>query len=347
MATTEVSPAASESASPTGLQRKVLSMPEVLAQSVANMAPSAAMALLPLFVFASAGNATWMSFGFGLVLMVVVAYCAAQFAKRVNSAGSFYVWVTRGLGPGMGHAAGWALVLGYVFTAVATILGFEIYGSQFLTGIGVSPHNHFAHALLYIVGGLGPTLVAVLDIRISSTAAFILEGVSVTIILILCVAVWAHNGSVFDTAQVQLKGFKFGGMIAGMVLAIFAFVGFESAGALGQEARDPAKSVSRSILWSCSIVGLFYVMVSYTQLYGFGGAAFGKAGAPLPELAGRVGLGFLSHFIAIGITCSMFACTLACLIAGSRMLLSFAHDGIAPSALAGTSRRTKAPHVSI
>src|SRR6202035_2734704 len=88
------------------LQKRVLSTPEVLAQSVANMAPSAAMALLPLFVFYSAGNALWLSFGLGLVVMMMVGYCAAQFAKRVNSAGSFYVWVTRALGPGAGHAAG-------------------------------------------------------------------------------------------------------------------------------------------------------------------------------------------------------------------------------------------------
>src|SRR5487761_322453 len=77
------------------LKKKVLSTPEVLAQSVANMAPSAAMALLPLFVFYSAGNALWLSFALGLAVMLVVGYCAAQFAKRVNSAGSFYVWVTR------------------------------------------------------------------------------------------------------------------------------------------------------------------------------------------------------------------------------------------------------------
>jgi hypothetical protein len=54
---------------------------------------------------------------------------------------------------------------------------------------------------------------------------------------------------------------------------------------------------------------------SYTQVYGFG-SAFGKATAPLPQLASVAGLGWLGHFIAIGITCSMFACTLACLTAG-------------------------------
>jgi amino acid transporter len=331
----------------TTLQAKVLSTPEVLAQSVANMAPSAAMALLPLFVFFSAGNALWLSFALGLLVMLMVGYCAAQFGKRINSAGSFYVWVTRSLGPGAGHAAGWGLVLGYLFTGMACVLGFEIYGDQFLVGLGLSPGNHVVRAILYLVGGLGPALVSVLDIRISQRLAFLLEAISVTIILILCVAVYAHNGGVFDHAQLTLSGFKPGGMVVGMVLAIFAFVGFESAGALGQEARNPARSVPRSILWSCGVVGVFYLIVSYAQLYGFGAGPYAKASAPLPELADRVGLGALSHFIAIGITFSMFACALACLTAGSRMLLSFSHDGLAPRALAHTAPKTKAPDFAI
>src|SRR5690242_17201659 len=343
MATT----AESELGTDTTLKAKVLSTPEVLAQSVANMAPSAAMALLPLFVFFSAGNALWLSFALGLLVMLMVGYCAAQFGKRINSAGSFYVWVTRALGPGAGHAAGWGLVLGYLFTGIACVLGFEIYGDQFLVGLGLSPGNHAVRALLYLVGGLGPALVSVLDIRISQRLAFLLEAISVTIILILCIAVYVHNGGVFDHPQLTLSGFKPGGLVVGMVLAIFAFVGFESAGALGQEARNPARSVPRSILWSCGVVGVFYLIVSYAQLYGFGFAGFGKASAPLPQLAGIVGLGWLGHFIAFGITCSMFACTLACLTAGSRMLLSLGHDGLLPKVFTRTSSHTNAPDVAI
>jgi amino acid transporter len=332
--------------SDTTLARRVLSTPEVLAQSVANMAPSAAMALLPLFVFYSAGDALWLSFALSILILMVVGYCAAQFATRINSAGSFYVWVTRALGPGAGHAAGWGLVLGYLFTGVACVLGFEIYGDQLLAGFGLDPANHAIRAILYVLGGLLPTLVAILDIRISQRAAFLLEAVSVSIILVLCVAVYVHNGSVIDTNQLSLSGFKPGGMIVGMVLAIFAFVGFESAGALGQEAKNPARSVPRSILWSCGVVGLFYLIVSYAQLYGFGAARFSKSVAPLPELAGVVGLGWLGHFIAFGITCSMFACTLACLTAGSRMLLSFGHDGLLPKMFTRTAK-THAPDIAI
>jgi amino acid transporter len=329
------------------LQKRVLSTPEVLAQSVANMAPSAAMALLPLFVFFDAGNGAWLSFGISIIVLLIVAYCAAQFATRINSAGSFYVWVTRALGPGAGSAAGWGLVLGYLFTGIACVLGFEIYGDNLLVGFGLSPDNHVVRGILYIVGGLAPAVMAVSDIKISQRVAFLLESVSVTIILILCVAVYVHNGGVVDHHQLTLAGAKPGGIVVGMVLAIFAFVGFESAGALGQEAKDPAKSVPRAILWSCGIIGVFYLIVVYAQIYGFGDAAFAKASAPLPELASVVGLGELGHFIAIGITCSMFACALACLTAGSRMLLSFGHDGLLPKAFMHTSKRTHAPSVAI
>jgi amino acid transporter len=46
------------------------------------------------------GNALWLSFALGLVVLLIVGYCAAQFASRINSAGSFYVWVTRAGAPG-------------------------------------------------------------------------------------------------------------------------------------------------------------------------------------------------------------------------------------------------------
>jgi amino acid transporter len=242
---------------------------------------------------------------------------------------------------------GGGLILGYLFTGIACVIGFEIYGDNLLVGFGLSPGNHVVRGLLYVIGGLGPALMAVSDIKISQRVAFGLEAVSVTIIAILCIAVYVHNGGVIDTHQLSLKGAKPGGIVVGMVLAIFAFVGFESAGALGQEAKDPAKSVPRAILWSLGIIGVFYLIVTYAQVYGFGDAAFAKASAPLPQLASVVGLGWLGHFLAIGITCSMFACALACLTAGSRMLLSLGHDGLLPKVFTHTSKHTHAPDLAI
>ena len=252
----------------TTLQRNRLSMPEVLAQSVANAAPTAAMALLPLLVFVSAGNGTWLSFLIAMVLMLCVGWCAIQFARRMNSAGSFYVWVARGLGPLGGHMAGWGLQLGYIATAIATITGFAIFGNNFLSYFGVPDNNVWVYTGLIIFDFVVPTTIAVLGMGISARTSLVLEGISICIILFLCITIWVHKGGVFDVKQLTLKGITPGGVLVGVVLSIFAFVGFESAGSLGMEARNPFKAIGRAIMLSCIVVGIFYLIVSYSQVYG-------------------------------------------------------------------------------
>lgn len=330
------------------LKRGTLSLPEVLAQSVANMAPSAAMALLPLLVFAGAGNGTWVAFLIALLALLCIGYCAAQFARRINSAGSFYVWVSKALRPAFGHAAGWGLILGYLATGMATVYGFAIYGADLLSRLGAG-NSKAMLVVLFLVDALAATGVAVFDIGVSARTSLILESISVTIILILSVNIWVHYGTVFDTHQLTLTGVKPGGILVGVVLAIFAFVGFESAGSLGVESRNSFRNVPRAILWSCLIVGLFYVVVSYSQIYGFEGVKGGILGstAPLPDLASRTGIGFFAYVLDLGIICSMFACTLACINAGARLFYSMARDGMGHWTMGSVHSARNTPHIAI
>ncbi|HLH67702.1 MAG TPA: APC family permease [Candidatus Dormibacteraeota bacterium] len=331
------------------LEGGILSMTEVLAQSVANMAPSAAMALLPLLVFSSAGNGTWVSFVIAIVLMLCVGYCAAQFGRRINSAGSFYVWVSRALGPAYGHAAGWGLELGYVATGVATVYGFAIFGGDLLTRLGLPGDSAGVLVVLFGIDLVLAAVVAILDMGLSARMSLTLESFSVAIILLLCVAVWVHRGGVIDPAQLRLSGATPGGVFVGVVLAIFAFVGFESAGSLGVEAKNSFRNVPRAILWSCLLVGLFYLVVSYSQVFGFQGTRRGLAGssAPLPDLAVATGMGVFAYLIDLGIVTSMFACTLACLNAGARVLYAMTHDGLGHWTLGSVHPTRRTPHVAI
>jgi amino acid transporter len=158
-----------------------------------------------------------------------------------------------------------------------------------------------------------------------------------------------HKGSPIDVSQVSLKGWSVGGAVVGIVLAIFSFVGFESAGSLGAEARNPQRAIGRAILASAIAVGLFYVVVSYSQIYGFEGVKGGilKSSAPLPDLAGTVGLGFFAPVVSLGITASMFACTLACVNAAARIAYAMAHDGMGTPHLTRTHGEHLTPHVAI
>src|SRR4029077_3511603 len=191
--------------------------------------------------------------------------------------------------------------------------------------------------------------VAFLDIGLSARTALVFESLSVTVILVLWVNIWGHKGTAFDTPQLTLTGVKPGGILVGTVLAIFAFVGFESAGSLGVESKNSFRNIPRAILWSCLIVGLFYVVVSYSQIYGFGNVKGGilASTAPLPDLATDTGIGFFAYILDIGIVCSMFACTLACIHAGSPLIYSMARDRMGHSTMGSIHRARSTPHIAI
>jgi len=122
-----------------GLRKNALPFVETLAQSVANIAPTATPSLTIPLVFASAGNGTWLAFLLATVGLVLVSCCINQFARRSATPGSLYHYVSTGLGERTGLITGWALFLAYVTTGVVTVYGFAIFsGDLLLTLTGVS-----------------------------------------------------------------------------------------------------------------------------------------------------------------------------------------------------------------
>lgn len=92
----------------TGLARETMGPVEVLAQSIAAIAPSAVMATGPALVVLSAGNGTWLSYAMAMVLVLLIGMCVVQYGAHVASTGSLYSYVANSLGPGGAVTAGWA-----------------------------------------------------------------------------------------------------------------------------------------------------------------------------------------------------------------------------------------------
>ena len=163
-------------------------------------------------------------------------------------------------------AAGWGLLLGYICTGMATVIGFALYGSSLISDLGGPNGGLPVEVPLMVVCAGAAIAVSVADIKLSARTALTLEAVSVSIIVALCIAAYVHHGGVIDKAQLTLSSAHFGGIIEGTVLAIFSFVGFESSASLGVEARNPLRSVRRAVMWSCIGVGLFFSTVTNAAL---------------------------------------------------------------------------------
>jgi amino acid transporter len=325
-----------------GLRREALSPVETLAQSVSTISPTATpVATIPL-VFALAGNGTWLAYLLATAAIFLVALCVGKFARYSASPGSLYSYASPILPPAAGAIVAWSLLLAYVATGSSVIGGFYHYGNLLILDAG----NHIVSAvILSILVTAISVWIACHDVKISARLMLWIEAVSVALILFVVALVLLRFRHHLDWEQMQLRGMTGSGLRLGLVLALFSFVGFESATTLGSEARDPLKTIPRAVIQSALLSGAIFTVCAYAEVLGFraAGQDLGTNPAPMRVLAAVGGEESLGILIDIGALVSLFVCTLACVTAAARVLLLMAHGGLTHGSLRVTHARNETP----
>lgn len=339
MANTPAAPAARPGY---GLRRDALSPMETLAQSVSTMAPTTTPAATIPLVCALAGNGTWLAYVLATAAVLLVALCVGRFARHSASPGSLYIYASNILPPWMGAAVAWSLLLAYVATGSSVIGGFYHYGRLLV-------HNSKGHPGSAVLLALAVTAVSIWiayrDVEISARLMLWIEAASVSLILAVVVLLLVHHGRHWDWDQLHLSGMSGSGLRLGLVLALFSYVGFESATTLGSEARNPLETIPRAVIQSAVLAGGFFTVCAYAEVLGFhvAGQDLGTSQAPMYVLANLGGIPLLGLLIDIGALVSLFAGTLACITAAARLLLLMAHTGLAHGSLRNTHTRNQTP----
>jgi amino acid transporter len=325
-----------------GLRREVLSPMETLAQSISTIAPTTTpVATIPL-VCALAGNGTWLAYVLASLAILLVAACISKFARYSASPGSLYTYTAKIMPPAVAAASAWSLLLAYIATGASVIGGFYHYGNLLLRD--ATGHGTSAVFLALLVTAIS-IWIAWRDVKISARVMLWIEAISVSLILIVVILVLARTGFHLDREQLHLRGMTGSGLRLGLVLALFSFVGFESATTLGSEARNPLKTIPRSVIQSALLAGAIFIFCAYTEVLGLrvAGQNLGTNQAPMRVLAGVGGVPVLGLLIDVGALVSMFAGTLACITAAARVLLLMSHNGLAHNGLRATHRRNETP----
>jgi amino acid transporter len=330
---------------PTGLRSRCLSFPETLAQSVANISPTLTPVVIVPLVFASAGAGTWLAYLFATIGLVLVGTNINQFARRSATPGSLYSFVTRGLGANCGFVTGWCLILAYLLTAMAVLAGTVNYTDLLLREMQL----HATPLLLYGAGIIGVWLIAYKDIRLSTRVMLVLEVVSMALILMLGIIVMIKRHTLVDTAQFNFANMNFAGLKAGLILAIFSFVGYESATTLGEEAKNPHVNIPRSVLLSALISGTFFMLTAYIAVMGFQGlhSSLAESSAPFNDLARGFGVQAFGVLISVGAVISLFACALASVNAAARIIFAMSHGGIFTAQVGHAHSTNQTPHLAV
>jgi amino acid transporter len=327
------------------LRAGCLNLWEVLAQSIAMLGPTMTPVLIVPLMFASAGNASWLAYAFGSLLLLAVAINIRVFARRSASAGSLYEYARRAFGSRGALLCGWALLWAYALVGVAGLTGFAVFSAALLASV---------HASVPAIVPLAACLVVAFalsfrDIRLSTITLLCLEAGSVTLILVLFAVVLAHGKTLVDPSQLSLQGANLSGIALGATIAIFSLVGFESATSLGDEARDPLRSIPTAVILSVLVSGAFFVFCAYAEVLAARGlpTTLDKMGAPLDTLADAARLPALKIAIDTGALLSSFSITLAALNAGGRIVYTMSRSGLFPTALGASHPRFQTPHVAL
>ena len=293
-----------------GLAREAIGLREVLFQSITHMAPAAAVAFSIIVGANFAAGALPLSVVLALVGCLLVAVSIGQLARWLPSAGGFYTYAARGLHPAVGFLVGW----GYAFVEplVAPLL-FLIFGN--VVASTLNQELGWSYDTWWVVAALAAAVVVFVlgyfGIRLSTGAGTVLGLFEILVFAALAVTLIVKAGDantlrVFGTDFANAEGFEgLSGVIAGSVYTILAFIGFEAAAPLAEEAKDPQRTIRLAVVYSCLSIGLFYVLTTYAATVFFGPekfAGFPKAGNgnPWDFLARSAwGAGWVLVFLAI------------------------------------------------
>jgi amino acid transporter len=349
-----MAPSARTQSSP-GLRRDAIGLREVAFQSITDMAPGAAIAASIPAGAAFAGGSLPLSVVFALVACLFCAWSIGLLAREMPSAGSLATYAARGLHPSLGFLTAWAYALVGLLIPPLVLLQLG-----FTTAATLNSEFHGYPASLWwpwsLAGGLIVMAAGFYGIRTSTRLGTVLGLFEIAVFVVLGVFLIVHAGShntlsVFSTKYTP-SGFRgISGVIGGSVYTILAFGGFEGAAPLGEEARNPRRTVQRAVLLATLLIGALYVFTTYAVDVAFGPKGFhafaAETGHASWEGLARALYGLFWFFVFLAIVNSTIANANAGVNVSSRTAYAMGRIGAFPRLLAQVHPRHHSPVAAI
>jgi len=283
---------------------------------------------------AAAAAGSWLLAA--VVLAGIVAACnaasTADLAVAHPESGGGYVYGRERLSPGAGRLAGVAFLVGKTASAAAAA---GVFGGYVL------PSAPLPAAILVIVA---VTAVNISGVRWTARGAYALVGGTLAVLLVVVVTGLLGAGGVeVASAAAPPLGLTVRGGVFGVVsaagLVFFAFAGYARIATLGEEVRDPSRTLSRAIALALGIALVTYLLVAAALLVGLGPDRLALEASPLVALVDAGQAPALGVLVRIGAAVAAGSALLSVLVGVSRTSLAMARRGELPEGLAAIGPR--------
>ena len=339
-------------AAPKPRLRRNLGPWQVLAVSVGVTGLSLSANINPQGAVTSVGRAIPLAFAISFVAVLLLSYSFVRLSQHFNTAGSVFGFVGATLGAPAGAIAGWCLLGGYLIFGAGSCYGAAVFFNALLNSMGVANPAQWIPFVVTLVLLIGATLLTVIPARRGTDLMLIAEACTIALIviisLVVLIKITGHSApggarftlSVFSPA----KGTGSSSLFFGAVYGILAFIGFEGAATMGEEAREPRKSIPRAIFGTVLIAGVFYVGTAAIEVMGFGTSgkaltAFHNSSSLFGTLGGSYISPWVGDVVTIGTMLSAFAGAIGCVVGASRLIYAMVRASQSGSSASGRIMR--------
>lgn len=293
-----------------------------------------------------AGSSVVLAVALAALVATANGLSSAQLAASHPVSGGTYEYGYRYLNPTLGFIAGWMFLCAKSASAATAALGF---GGYALAAFDISNR----HAQI----GLGVATVAVLTAILaggmtrSNRTNVIIVAITLTA---LGVFVIAGLPTASERAAVHLADAlthaSMRELLEATALMFVAFTGYGRIATLGEEVKNPGKTIPRAIviaLLSTMVLYLAVVAVAIGTVGADALAAATRSAAPLELVASQFAVPEVRYLVALAAVTAMLGVLLNLLLGLSRVLLAMGRRGDMPPALARVDARQASPRLAV
>lgn len=286
-------------------------------------------------VFAPAAQVAGAWLLLGLVLAGLVAYCnaisTAQLAAQYPTSGGVYVYGRERLGPWWGFLAGWGFVVGKIASCAAISMTFAAY---------LAPDDWEKPVAIGAVAAI--TAVTCAGVTRTALLARVIAVVVLTGLGIVLAA--ALSGDSSDVIRSTPDPGGWYGVLQSAGLLFFAFAGYARIATMGEEVRDPERTIPRAIQIALGVTFLLYAAAAVLLLRGIGAGALAKSSEPFISAVRAADAAWAVPVVWIAAAVATLGALLGLLAGVGRTTLAMARTGDLPTPLAAVHVRHRVPH---
>jgi len=260
----------------------------------------------------------------------------AQLSAYMPREGGGYEFTYRLVSPYAGFLAGWMWIFSNIFIGAAVSLGFAQYLATLFPSLPIT--------VVAAAPCLSFTFINYVGVRLSAIVnnALVVAKIS---ILLLFIALGSSFIRLSNFDPFMPRGFV--GVLQGAALIFFAYGGYARVTTVGEEVKDPSRTIPRAIILALTISTVLYLVIGFVAVGLVGSQILAASGSPLADAIGVTGNSTAMFVVSLGAMIATTSVLLMTILGVSRMTFAMARNGQLPTFLSRIHPRFQTPHCAI